>query len=54
LNGSPPKHAGLLAAVHHAANTGFVTHTWQLAWTLDDFLERRGHWLDWAATGRSA
>jgi tetratricopeptide (TPR) repeat protein/DNA-binding SARP family transcriptional activator len=44
----------LLAAVDHAAATGFDTHTWQLAWTLASFLERRGHWHDWVAAGRAA
>ena len=48
------EHAVLLAVIDHAASTGFDTHTWQLAWTLDDFLDRRGHWQDWAATGRRA
>jgi DNA-binding SARP family transcriptional activator/tetratricopeptide (TPR) repeat protein len=47
------EHAVLLAAVEHAA-TGFATHTWQLAWILDDFLNWRGHWHDWAAAGRAA
>jgi len=42
----------LLAAVEHAVATGFDTHTWQLAWTLETFLDRRGHWHDWAATAR--
>src|SRR5262249_42595375 len=37
-----------------AAATGFDTHAWQLAWTLDTFLNRRGHWHDWAAVGRAA
>jgi tetratricopeptide (TPR) repeat protein len=46
--------AALLAAVEHAAATGFDTHTWQLAWTLDTFLDRHGHWHDQAATGRAA
>jgi tetratricopeptide (TPR) repeat protein len=45
--------AVLLAAVDHAA-TGFDTHTWQLAWTLSTFLNRQGHWHDWAAAGRAA
>src|SRR5262249_29647381 len=44
----------LLAAVEHAAGTGFDTRTWQLAWTLVTFLDRRGHWHDWAATGHAA
>jgi tetratricopeptide (TPR) repeat protein len=48
------EHPVLLAAVDHATATGFDTHTWQLAWTLDDFLDRRGHWHDQAATGRAA
>src|SRR5262249_3869064 len=48
------EHPVLLAAVEHAAGIGFDTHTWQLAWTLVTFLDRRGHWHDWAATGRAA
>ncbi|HZM78322.1 MAG TPA: tetratricopeptide repeat protein [Candidatus Limnocylindrales bacterium] len=46
--------AVLLAAVEHAAITGFDTHTWQLAWTLAPYLDRREHWHDLAATGRTA
>jgi tetratricopeptide (TPR) repeat protein/transcriptional regulator with XRE-family HTH domain len=48
------EHPVLLAAVDHAAATGFDTHTWQLAWTLADFLNRQGHWHDWAATQHAA
>jgi tetratricopeptide (TPR) repeat protein len=44
----------LLAAIEHAAATGFDTHTWQLARTLETFLYRRGHWHNWAAAGRAA
>jgi tetratricopeptide (TPR) repeat protein len=44
----------LLAAVGHAATTGFDTHTWQLARTLATFLDRRGHWHDLVAVGREA
>jgi len=44
----------LLAAVDHAAATGFDTHTWQLTWTLSPFLNRRGHWHDQASIGRAA
>jgi tetratricopeptide (TPR) repeat protein len=47
------EHTVLLAAVDHAA-TGWSTHTWQLAWTVYDFLDWRGHWHDLAATGRAA
>jgi tetratricopeptide (TPR) repeat protein len=46
--------AGLLAAVDHAAATGFDTHTWQLAWALWPFLDRRGHWRGYAAAGSAA
>ena len=40
------EHAVLLAAISHAARTGSDTRSWQLAWTLTDFLDRRGHWHD--------
>jgi hypothetical protein len=43
----------LLAAVDQAAANGFDTHTWQLTWALGTFLDRRGHWHDWAAAGRT-
>jgi DNA-binding SARP family transcriptional activator/Tfp pilus assembly protein PilF len=48
------EHAVLLAAVNHAAALGFDTHAWQLAWSLDNFFDRRGHWHDQVATGRVA
>jgi tetratricopeptide (TPR) repeat protein len=48
------EHQVLLAAVAHAAATGLDTHTWQLAWTLDTFLDRRGHWHDQVAVGQAA
>jgi DNA-binding SARP family transcriptional activator len=48
------EHPVLLAAVGHAAAAGFDTHTGLLAWALATFLERRGHWHDWAAVGRAA
>jgi tetratricopeptide (TPR) repeat protein len=48
------EHAVLLAAIHHAATTGFDTHTWQLAWTLQNFLDLQGHWQDQAHTGQLA
>jgi tetratricopeptide (TPR) repeat protein len=46
--------AGLLAAVDHAAATGSDIHVWQLAWTLDDFLDRRGCWPDKVAVQQAA
>jgi tetratricopeptide (TPR) repeat protein len=44
----------LLAAVSMAADHGYDVHAWQLAWTIADFLDWRGHWHDWAATQQIA
>ncbi|WP_237747060.1 ATP-binding protein [Micromonospora lupini] len=44
----------LLAAVAHARRAGFDGHAWQLAWTLVDFLQRRGRWPDLAVAQRTA
>jgi len=44
----------LLSAVAVAADAGFGVHAWQIAWTLTDFLEWRGLWLDMAAISRIA
>jgi tetratricopeptide (TPR) repeat protein len=48
------EHAVLLAAVDQAETAGMDVHTWQLAWALVNYLERRGHWHEYAATQRSA
>jgi DNA-binding SARP family transcriptional activator/tetratricopeptide (TPR) repeat protein len=48
------EHHVLLAAVALAAGTGFDRHAWQLPWAMADFLDRRGHWHDWAAVQRTA
>jgi DNA-binding SARP family transcriptional activator len=48
------EHRTLLAAVDLAARSGFDRHAWQLAWTMADFLERRGLWQDWADTQTAA
>jgi DNA-binding SARP family transcriptional activator/tetratricopeptide (TPR) repeat protein len=48
------EHAVLLAAIDHAAGTGFDTHTWQLAWTLVTYLDRQGRWHDYAVTQLAA
>ena len=40
--------ATLLAAVRLAAEAGFATHAWQLAWAMTTFLLRRGRWSDQA------
>ncbi len=44
----------LLSAVTHAARSGLDTHAWQLAWTLDNFLLRQGHWHEWTDVRRAA
>ena len=41
-------------AALHRLRTGFDRHTWQLAWTLTTFLQRRGHWHDHAAVQHTA
>jgi tetratricopeptide (TPR) repeat protein len=46
--------AALLAAVPHAAASGFDTHAWQLASALGNFLNRRGHWPDQVAVQQVA
>jgi tetratricopeptide (TPR) repeat protein len=48
------EHANLLDAVRAAAEEGFATHAWQLAWSLATYFQRRGHWADWAGTHRTA
>ncbi len=44
---------GLLAALRQAADYGFDTHAWQLAWALNTYLDRHGHWYDAAASHRA-
>jgi DNA-binding SARP family transcriptional activator len=44
------EHPVLVAAVEQASDAGFHTQAWQLAWTLAMFLDRRGHWRNYAAT----
>jgi DNA-binding SARP family transcriptional activator/tetratricopeptide (TPR) repeat protein len=48
------EHAVLLAALDNAAATGFDSHIWRLAWTLNTFLSRRGHWQDDLAAQHAA
>jgi tetratricopeptide (TPR) repeat protein/transcriptional regulator with XRE-family HTH domain len=48
------EHRGLLAAVTLAADQGFDVHAWQIAFSLETFLYRRGRGDDWAATQRTA
>jgi DNA-binding SARP family transcriptional activator/tetratricopeptide (TPR) repeat protein len=44
----------LLAALRQAASEGFDVHTWQLAWALASFFDRRGHWHDAVAAAGTA
>jgi hypothetical protein len=37
------EHPVLMAAIDHAAEGGFDTHTWQLVWTMWTFFDRRGN-----------
>jgi DNA-binding SARP family transcriptional activator len=46
------EHGVLLAVIREADVRRFDTHTWQLAWTVAHFLDRRGHWQDLLATQR--
>jgi tetratricopeptide (TPR) repeat protein/DNA-binding XRE family transcriptional regulator len=48
------EHPVLLAALRHAVDAGLDTHTWQMAWTLDTYLYRQGHWHDQAAAWQAA
>jgi DNA-binding SARP family transcriptional activator/tetratricopeptide (TPR) repeat protein len=44
----------LLAVTGRAAEAGFDRHAWQIPWTMRNFLDREGHWHDWARTQRAA
>jgi DNA-binding SARP family transcriptional activator/DNA-binding XRE family transcriptional regulator len=48
------EHAVLLAAAAKAAKAGLDYHVGEIAWSLADYFDRRGHWHDWAATQRLA
>jgi DNA-binding SARP family transcriptional activator len=44
----------LVATVRQAVGARFDTYAWQLAWCLDTFLTRQGHWHDLVATWQAA
>jgi tetratricopeptide (TPR) repeat protein len=48
------EHAVLVAAITLAAGAGHDAHAWQLAATIGDFLDRRGHWQEWATIQQTA
>ena len=43
------EHRVLVASVDFAWSTGRDVRCWQIAWSLVDYLDRRGHWQDWIA-----
>ncbi|HEX8867798.1 MAG TPA: tetratricopeptide repeat protein, partial [Lentzea sp.] len=48
------EHAVLLAAIKQAEAEDVCPHVWQLPWSMVTFFDRRGHWLDYARTLRTA
>ncbi|MDX6212007.1 MAG: hypothetical protein QOF82_1094, partial [Frankiales bacterium] len=48
------EHAVLEAAIGSVSDTEFAAWSWQLAWTLTNFLDRRGHWRELAQIQRTA
>jgi tetratricopeptide (TPR) repeat protein len=48
------QHDGLVAAVQGAYQAGFDKHACQLAWSLETFLQRAGHWQDTIRTQQVA
>jgi DNA-binding SARP family transcriptional activator/tetratricopeptide (TPR) repeat protein len=44
----------LLALIRLAGSSGLDAYAWRLAWTLDDFFDRRGRWSDQAASQEAA
>ncbi|MCA2216718.1 ATP-binding protein [Jidongwangia harbinensis] len=47
------EHRVMLAVLDHAVEAGFDDYPGNLAWTLADFLDRRGQWHDLAAAQRA-
>ncbi len=48
------EHRVLISAIATADRTGADACAWQLPWALDNFLNWRGHWQEWAAVQRTA
>jgi DNA-binding SARP family transcriptional activator/Tfp pilus assembly protein PilF len=44
----------LLAALREAVSHGFNVHAWQLAWAVNTYFDRHGHWYDAAASHKVA
>ncbi|MEV1012525.1 BTAD domain-containing putative transcriptional regulator [Micromonospora sp. NPDC049801] len=48
------EHAVLLGILRQSARDGLDAYTWQLAWTMESYLDEQGHWRDWTATQLAA
>lgn len=48
------EHQVLVALIRAVPDVHLSTHIWQLAWALQDYFRRGGHWYDWAATQEAA
>jgi DNA-binding SARP family transcriptional activator/tetratricopeptide (TPR) repeat protein len=48
------EHRVLMSAIAAAYQTGSDTCAWQLPWAMDNFLNWRGHWQEWATAQRTA
>ncbi|WP_177244827.1 BTAD domain-containing putative transcriptional regulator [Streptomyces sp. yr375] len=48
------EHAVLMAVVGKAVETGFDSYVWQIAWTMQPYLDWRGHWYDQIAVQLTA
>jgi len=46
--------SALLAAIRTAADLNLHRHAWQLAWVIEDYLDRQGHWHDLLTTEHTA
>ena len=44
----------LLSSIEFAANAGFGTYAWQLAFSIGTYFEMSGHWRDWTHAARVA
>ncbi|GAA2213860.1 BTAD domain-containing putative transcriptional regulator [Nonomuraea monospora] len=47
------EHLVLTSMIDQAVREGFDTHAWQLAWALERFFDRQGHWHDFLAAQRA-
>ncbi|MEV4011135.1 hypothetical protein AB0J35_11585 [Nonomuraea angiospora] len=46
------EHPVLMSVAELTTQGGFDTHSWQLAWALERFLDQQGHWRDCATVQR--